>query len=71
MSALPAVIELVTQAPNAGEQEFTVIKECLEENEEAGRNLPVLTQMLQMKYQSSREQKGASQGGQPAAPTST
>lgn len=51
---LPAVVNLIAQAPRAGESEFIIIKECIEENAEAGRSLAVLTQMLQQKYQNQR-----------------
>lgn len=54
MAQLPAVVNLIAQAPRAGESEFTIIKECIEENAEAGRSLGVLTQMLQQKYQNQR-----------------
>lgn len=68
MAALPAVVNLIAQAPDAGEKEFTVIKECIEENAEAGRSLPVLTQMLTAKYHSQRSLKenGASKPQKPA-----
>lgn len=54
MAQLPAVVNLIAQAPRAGESEFIIIKECIEENAEAGRSLAVLTQMLQQKYQNQR-----------------
>lgn len=58
MSQLPAVVNLIAQAPRAGESEFIIIKECIEENAEAGRSLGVLTQMLQQKYQNQRAGDG-------------
>ena len=61
MSLLPSVQELVAQAPGAGEQEMRIIKECVEENSEAGQSLRVLTQMLQQKYQSRKTEKEESQ----------
>lgn len=67
MAALPAVVNLVAQAPEAGENEFTVIKECIDENAEAGRSLPVLTQMLTAKYHSQKSSK-ENGSGQPQAP---
>jgi len=75
MAACPAVVDLIAQAPNAGENEFNIIKECIEENAEAGKSLGVLTVMLQQKYQSqrsSREQQAANnQGGQAPVVTPT
>lgn len=67
MAALPAVVNLIAQAPTAGEREFTVIKECIEENAEAGQSLPMLTQMLQAKYhiQKSSKENGAGQQHEP------
>ena len=64
MSLLPSVQELVAQAPGAGEQEMRIIKECVEENSEAGQSLRVLTQMLQQKYQSRKTEKEESQTAQ-------
>lgn len=43
---LPAVQQLLLQAPNAGILEMNVVGECLGENEAAGRDLSVLTEML-------------------------
>lgn len=57
MSRCQAVIDLIAQAPNAGENEFNIIKECIEENVEAGKSLTVLTVMLQHKYQSQRSSR--------------
>lgn len=67
MAALPAVVNLIAQAPDAGENEFNVIKECIDENAEAGRSLPVLTQMLTAKYHSQKSSK-ENGTGQPPAP---
>lgn len=64
MAQLPAVVNLIAQAPRAGESEFIIIKECIEENGEAGRSLAVLTQMLQQKYQNQRAGDGAAQQSQ-------
>ncbi|EXJ89496.1 hypothetical protein A1O3_02563 [Capronia epimyces CBS 606.96] len=47
LAASPAVVQLCSQVPEAGENEFKVIKECLEKNPEAGNSLEVLTGMLQ------------------------
>ncbi|KIX06014.1 uncharacterized protein Z518_03988 [Rhinocladiella mackenziei CBS 650.93] len=47
LATSPAVVQLCTQVPNAGENEFRVIKECLEKNPEAANSLEVLTGMLQ------------------------
>ena len=67
MAACPAVVDLIAQAPNAGENEFNIIKECIEENVEAGKSLGVLTVMLQQKYQSQRSsrEQAANQGQAP------
>ncbi|KAK5949847.1 Transcription factor bye1 [Knufia fluminis] len=69
MAACPAVTDLIAQAPNAGENEFNIIKECIEENAEAGKSLGVLTVMLQQKYQSQRSsrEQAASQNQTPVA----
>ena len=50
MAALPAIVNLIIQAPTAGEKEFHIIKECILENPEAGKSLAVLTEGLQQKY---------------------
>lgn len=47
LAACPAVVQLCSQVPGAGENEFKVIKECLEKNPEAGNSLDLLTGMLQ------------------------
>lgn len=47
MALSPAVVQLCAQAPNAGEMEFKIIKECIERNPEAANRLDVLTTMLQ------------------------
>ncbi|KIW15785.1 hypothetical protein PV08_05835 [Exophiala spinifera] len=47
MAGSPAVVQLCAQAPNAGEMEFKIIKECIERNPEAANRLDVLTTMLQ------------------------
>lgn len=47
MAVSPAVVQLCAQAPNAGEMEFKIIKECIERNPEAANRLDVLTTMLQ------------------------
>lgn len=67
MAACPAVVDLIAQAPNAGENEFNIIKECIEENADAGKSLGVLTVMLQQKYQSQRSsrEQAANQGQAP------
>jgi hypothetical protein len=43
----PSVLQLCAQVPEAGEQEFAVIKECIEKNPEAANSLEVLTGALQ------------------------
>lgn len=53
MAASPSILQLVAQAPNTGEREFDVLKDCISENPEAGRDMGVLTQMLR-NYQSQR-----------------
>ncbi|EHY58117.1 hypothetical protein ABEF92_004770 [Exophiala dermatitidis] len=47
LASTPAVVHLCWQVPTAGENEFKVIKECLEKNPEAGKSLEALTAMLQ------------------------
>ncbi|KAJ9496124.1 Transcription factor bye1 [Exophiala xenobiotica] len=47
LASSPAVVQLCAQAPNAGEIEFKIIKECIEKNPEAANRLDVLTTMLQ------------------------
>lgn len=47
LASSPAVVQLCTQVPNAGENEFKVVKECLEQNPEAQNSLQILTDMLQ------------------------
>lgn len=72
MANLPSVVALVAQAPQAGENEFNIIKECIEENAEAGTSLPVLTQSLQRKHHEKRLVKeGERGGGQTAVPAQT
>lgn len=46
----PAVLQLIQQAPNAGDVEMGVIKECIAENPEAAQSLEVLTNMLQARW---------------------
>ncbi|KAF7505502.1 hypothetical protein GJ744_000749 [Endocarpon pusillum] len=43
---LPAVQQLLVQAPTAGIPEFNVVRDCLAENPAAGQDLAVLTDML-------------------------
>ena len=56
----PAVLELIKSAPNARDEEMTVVKECLAANPEASSNLGMLTMMLQEAH--ARQQQQGSQG---------
>jgi hypothetical protein len=47
LASCPSVMQLCQQAPNAGENEFKIVKECLQQNPEARNDLSVLTVMLQ------------------------
>lgn len=47
LATSPAVVQLCTEVPSAGENEFRIIKECLEKNPDAANSLEVLTAMLQ------------------------
>ena len=54
--------QLVSTAPSAGEQEMSVVKECIADNPAAAEQLDVLTQMLTRKWegqQQSQSQQGA------------
>ncbi|ETN39583.1 uncharacterized protein HMPREF1541_05809 [Cyphellophora europaea CBS 101466] len=62
LSLAPAVQQLVSTAPSAGEQEMSVVKECIADNPAAAEQLDVLTQMLTRKWegqQQSQSQQGA------------
>ncbi|KAJ9607186.1 Transcription factor bye1 [Cladophialophora chaetospira] len=50
----PSVVQLCAQAPNAGENEFRIVKECLQQNPDARNDLSVLTLMLQQVNQQSK-----------------
>ena len=54
LAACPSVVQLCAQAPNAGENEFRIVKECLQQNTEARNDLSVLTVMLQKVMQQSK-----------------
>ena len=54
LASCPSVVQLCAQAPNAGENEFRIVKECLQQNAEARNDLSVLTVMLQKVMQQSR-----------------
>ena len=56
---LPAVQQLLLQAPTAGILEFNVVNDCLRENPAAGQDLAVLTSMLM-----ARDMRGQGQGSQ-------
>lgn len=62
LASSPAVVQLCAQVPNAGENEFRVVKECLEQNPEAQYSLEVLTGMLQT-VMSAVGQGGGNAGG--------
>lgn len=71
MAALPAVVDLITQVPTAGEHEMKIIKECVEENAEAGRSLTVLTQMLQQKHKDQKSTQAAASAAGTSIDTAT
>jgi len=50
LATAPAVVQLIAQAPNVGELEMGVVKECINENAQAAQDLDVLTNMLQAKW---------------------
>ncbi|OCT53559.1 putative PHD finger domain protein [Cladophialophora carrionii] len=54
LASCPSVVQLCSQAPNAGENEFRIVKECLQQNAEARNDLSVLTVMLQRVMQQSK-----------------
>jgi len=56
------VTQLCAQVPSAGENEFRIIKECLEKNAEAANSLEVLTAMLQQ-FSADRARAGTADGG--------
>jgi hypothetical protein len=64
LSQTPAVLGLVTSAPNAGEQEMKVVAEILSENPGASGDLQVLIRALQ-----ERHSGGGGQQQQAAQPT--
>jgi hypothetical protein len=47
LASCPSVTQLCQQAPNAGENEFKVVKECLEADPNARNDLSLLTVLLQ------------------------
>lgn len=47
LASSPSVVQLCSQAPTAGENEFRIVKECLEQNPDARNDLSLLTVMLQ------------------------
>lgn len=57
---LPAVQQLLLQAPTAGVLEMNVVRDCLGENPDAGRDLGVLTGMLLSRQ---RDMRGGGAGG--------
>ncbi|RMZ90389.1 hypothetical protein DV736_g2386, partial [Chaetothyriales sp. CBS 134916] len=68
-AAKPAVLQLISSAPTAGDEEMKVIKECITQDERAAHDLGLLTKMLQDRHQ--RQQNGgkAIEGGAQAYPT--
>jgi hypothetical protein len=62
----PAVQQLITTAPNAGEEEMNVVKECIADNPAAAEQLDLLTQLLQRKWadQQQSQQSQGQQGGE-------
>ena len=63
LSRAPAVLQLVAQAPNAGLEEMTVVRDCIAEDPRAAHDLSVLTNALQMRYQLQQGAPGAATGG--------
>ena len=61
LASTPAVVDLIQSAPNAGDLEMNVVKECLAENPAAAQNLGILTAMLQESW--ARQQGAAGFGG--------
>ncbi|RMD44855.1 hypothetical protein DV735_g446, partial [Chaetothyriales sp. CBS 134920] len=59
-AAKPAVLQLISSAPSAGDEEMKVIKECITQDERAAHDLGLLTQMLQDRHK--RQQNGHAQG---------
>ncbi|RMZ81698.1 hypothetical protein DV737_g2435, partial [Chaetothyriales sp. CBS 132003] len=55
-AAKPAVQQLISSAPTAGDEEMKVVKECITQDERAAHDLGLLTKMLQDKHQ--RQQNG-------------
>jgi hypothetical protein len=58
LSLAPAVKQLCAHAPDAGEQEMVVIKQCLVENPAAQESLDVLTGMLIEKWRADKRRRG-------------
>lgn len=71
LASTPAVIALVQSAPNAGELEMSVVKECIAENPAASESLEVLTRMLQERWgrdQAEQRNQQVPGAGQPGGP---
>ena len=58
----PAVQQLIQSAPNAGDEEMNVVKECITENAQASQDLQLLTRMLTERWSKQSQ-------SQPPAPT--
>ena len=58
----PAVLQLINSAPNAGDEEMRVIKECILQDGRAAHDLGLLTKMLQDRHSRQQESGNAMEG---------